>query len=84
MAVFQCFWIIITIKEIASCKRHKKDFVLLNAKQCKMTTFVHFKQVANEKCVVFLKQRQILIKARRKFYEEKIKWEEKKKDIQYH
>ena len=43
-----------------------------------MLTFFYFKLAATEKCVVYLKQRQVLIKARRKIHKEKIKWEEKK------
>ena len=74
MVVFQCFWIII-MRETMSCKR----LYPFECKQCKMITFVDFKHLANEKSVVFLKERQTLIKVRRKLYEEKIKWEEKKR-----
>ena len=48
----------------------QKRLYSFECKQYKMVIFIDFKQVANEKCVVFLKQIQILIKGRTKFYEE--------------
>ena len=44
-----------------------------------MVTFLDFEKVAPEKTVAILKQRQVLVKARRKIHKEKIKCEEKKR-----
>ena len=56
----------------------QKRLYSFTCKECKMLTFFYFKLAATEKCVVYLKQRQVLIKDRRKIHKEKIKWEEKK------
>ena len=75
MAAFQGYCIIMTMSVLQEAE---KRLYFFECKQCKIITFVDFKQVANEKCIFFLKTKTILIEARRKFYEEKIKREEKK------
>ena len=56
----------------------EKRLYSFECKECRMITFLDFEQAGNEKFIVFLKQRLILINARRRFCDEEMKWEEKK------
>ena len=67
-----------TMWEIASSKRRNKYFILLNAKNVRWLHSLILNR-SNKTSVAFLKQRQILVKARRTFHVEKIKSEERKR-----
>ena len=50
-------------------------------KKCKMVTFLDFEKAANEKTVIFSKERQVLVKARKKFPMKKLNDRKKKERV---
>ena len=47
---------------------------------CKMLTFLDFEKAANEKTVILLKRHQFIKRLCRKIHDERIWWEERKKN----